>query len=156
MKKLMLSFAVVLGLAGLVRADAEPNWGNLFDSFSNGVSVHFLDNAETTYYRDLKNGENKLALVTSFFDYGPFSANAGWATPSMDVAAVRTGSALLGATFHIDKFISLAYPQVKDFVYSITPESTHGLIQRSYLGFACSHDFQQNDYSYGLLSGLRF
>ena len=156
MKKLLLSLAVVVGFAGVSGAEVLPNWGNLFDSFSNGVSVHFLDNAQTAYYRDLKNGENKLALVTSFFDYGPFSANAGWATPSMDVAAIRTGSALLGGTFHIDRFIGLAYPQVKAYVLSITPDSAHALMQRSYLGFAFSHEWTRNDYSYGLLAGLKF
>lgn len=158
MKKLQLLAAVVLLSVGVAHAENPllPRWANLFDAFSHGARVHFLDNVESSFYYDVRNEENRGAVTTSFLDYGFLSARAGIASPDFDQFAKEKGSPLVGGSASLDKFVRLAYPGISDFVYRITPKTAHQLMEKAWIGFAYHYDFTREQSGYGVLAGLQF
>ena len=160
MKKLIAVFTLLILSCGTAMASALPSWSNLYNSFTQGASLHFLDNVQASYYRDLVNGENRAATTTSFLDYGFLSAIAGATTGSFDVTPTKELSAILGGTVNATKLIGLAYPQAKDIIHSITPDSTHKLLESAWIGFVFSHelnyDANRKQWTYGIVSGLSF
>ena len=152
---LLVQFGM-LAMAGSAKADAFPNWGNVFDSLAGEAHFHFLDNAKLAYFYDVQNGESRGATVTSFLSYGFLDAEAGYLSPSLDRAADRTGSPLLGGSVNFLKLANLFYPELGTWVYSITSQTAHRLMNQATIGFGFAHDFTKEEFTYGVYSGIRF
>ena len=156
LSKLVAVLALIVGLAGSVKADAFPNWGNVFDSLASEAHFHFLDNAKVAYFYDVNNGESRGATVTSFLTYGFLDAEAGYLSPSLDRAADRTGSPLLGGSVNFPKLANLFYPEIGTWLYGITPQTAHRLMNQASIGFAFAHDFIREEFTYGVYTGIKF
>lgn len=160
MRKFIAVSVLVAGLCGVVRADVLPRFGDLYDSFTHGARVHFLDNAKTGYYRDLVNGENRGAALSDFINYGPLAASAGATTGSFDVTPTRELSAIMGITINATQVIGTLYPQIKEFTYSVTPDSSHKLLDKTWVGFVLNHEFnydpERRQWTYGVVAGISF
>lgn len=152
MKKLLMMMVLVMGAARIAHAGQV---GDFFDGFVTDTHVKFLQNISPMYFYDLGNGRSQGGVVTSFLDYhnGILTADAGWVN---QFEASTKGQALLGGNFHIDKFVAQTFPSVAEVIRAMIPTPAQPFLSKINIGLATAHDFSNDQFVYGLYSGIEY
>lgn len=153
MKKLALAVLVALVLAGPKWAYAY-SWGDLRNEFEQNTKLTLLSNASPIYLYNMRKGQSEGGIETTVGWYRFFSADIGWANP---YDANKKGTVIGGASLHIDKLISEAFPLVSTIgKYAFVPDSMWNFWNKLFIGFYLGRNIDDNDLDFGLKSGLEF
>ena len=154
MKKILLAFTVIMGLAGGSRASA---FTDLVSDIQDNTKLTVAQNAIPGYFYNVAAGRSEVGALTSLISYRFLSADVGYTTGYDDASR---GTVVFGGLVHFDKLASQFFPKVSALtnaaVSLAAPSSISQLWQKAFIGFYMGHSMTENDFAYGITSGFQF
>ena len=154
MKKLLLAFTVVMGLAGGSRASA---FTDLVSDIKDNVKLTIAEDAIPGYFYNLKAGRSEVGVLTNVVQYRFLALNTGYVTGYQDASR---GSVLLGGSVHFDKLAKQFFPKIAALtnagVAILAPSGINELWKKAFIGFCLGHSITENEVQYFIVTGLAF
>ena len=154
MKKILLAFTVVMGLAGGSRASA---FTDLVSDIQDNTHLSIAENAIPGYMYNFAKGRSEVGVITDILNYRFLSLNTGLSTGYEDKSR---GSVLLGGSVHLDKLAKQFFPKTAAVtnagVTLVAPSGINEIWKKAFIGFALGHSITENEFEYFFISGLEF
>jgi len=153
MKKSLVAFVLLLGMAGM--AKAEGYWGEVWNKLYSDPKFTLLETVSPLYYYDFLEGKNLGGAVTKFYALGAdgiFTVDAGW-LGSVETAQDK-GAALLGVSIHTDKLIRVLAPQINEMTRAYLPDSVQKFVDAFSFGPAFSFNSELERLSAGITASV--
>lgn len=134
------------------------SFGDLYLDIRENTRLTILKSATPAYFYEIseddKDARHKGGAKTPIFEYRFLSADAGWSHSLHTTKEI--GTAVLGGSFHLDRFFTQFTPNFATLVNLLFPDSAEKFFDKVEVGVFGGHNFDRNRFAWGLYSGLEF